>query len=253
MRIMKKKEVLGIITARGGSKSIPKKSIYKCAGKPLLYYTIKAAEKAKLITRLIISTDDEEIAMIAKKYGVEVPFMRPKKLAGDKSPDIDLFKHALIKLKKEEGYNPDVVVHLRPTTPLKSSNDIDKGIKLILRDRNCHSVRSVCLPNHSPFKMYHLKKGKKYLIPIMREVYPNLFKKIPEAYNLPRQILPKTWRHSGYIDIVRPEIILNNSMSGTKILPLYFESWRDVDIDTMNDLKYAEVIIKELRRKGEDI
>lgn len=248
---MKKTEVLGIITARGGSKSIYKKNIQKCAGKPLIYYTIKAAQNSKLITRLIISTDDKEIASIAKRYGVEVPFIRPAKYSKDNTLDLPVFKHALKELQKNEGYRPDIVVHLRPTTPLKSSEDIDKGIKLILSDKNCHSVRSVCTPIHPPFKMYHLVKGNKYLVPLMRKVYPDIFFKNPEAFNLPRQVLPKTWRHSGYVDIIRPEVILNNSMSGTKILPLYFESWRDIDVDSMNDLLYAEVVIKELRKKGQ--
>jgi CMP-N,N'-diacetyllegionaminic acid synthase len=249
-----KKEILGVILARGGSKSIPKKSIYKCAGKPLIYYTIKAAQESKTINRLIISTDDEEIASVAKRYGVEVPFMRPVSLAQDKTPDLPVFVHVLKELKKREGYVPDVVVHLRPTTPLKNHKDIDRGVKILLEDKRCDSVRSVCEPIHTPFKMFDLPKGRKYLIPIMKKVHPAVFKKYAEPFNMPRQVLPKIWRHSGYVDIIRSNVISeNNSMSGKNIAPLPFDMWRDLDIDSMRDLRYAEIIIKELRKQGEDI
>lgn len=121
------KHILGIILARGGSKSIPKKSIALCAGKPLMYYTIKAAKESKLLTRIIISTDDEEMAEIARSYGVEVPFLRPKELAEDLTPDLPVFIHALKHLYDSEGYMPDVVVHLRPTTPLKKARILIQG------------------------------------------------------------------------------------------------------------------------------
>ncbi len=241
---MKKHEVLGVIVARGGSKSIPKKSIAMCAGYPLMYYTIKAAQKSKLIDRLIISTDSEEMAEVARGYGVEVPFIRPKELAEDDTMDHPVFEHALKYMSKEHGYNPDVVVQLRPTTPLKSSADIDKAIELLIKEPEADSVRSVCEPIHPPFKMY--KHEGKFLTPLLKNEYKDLFNKYPEAFNMPRQKLPQTWRHSGYVDVTRPSVILEKgSMSGVKIIPLFFENWRDVDIDNPNDLKYAEVVINE--------
>lgn len=242
----KKPEVLAVIVARGGSKSIPKKSIALCAGKPLMFYTIDAANKSKNITRLIISTDNQEMANLASSCGVEVPFMRPKELAEDLTPDLPVFQHVLNTLKEKENYIPDVVVHLRPTTPLKSAEDIDKGIELILENEDAHSVRSICEPMHTPFKMYELKEGEKFLSPLLTKVFPETFEKYPEAYNMPRQLLPKVWRHSGYVDVIRPFVILEmNSMSGNKILPLFFEKWRDVDIDSPLELKIAEEIIKQ--------
>ncbi|MBP9682262.1 MAG: acylneuraminate cytidylyltransferase family protein [Bacteriovorax sp.] len=242
----KKTEVLAVIVARGGSKSIPKKSIALCAGKPLMFYTIDAAKKSKHITRLIISTDDQEMADFAASHGVEVPFIRPKELAEDLTPDLPVFQHVLNTLKEKEGYTPDVVVHLRPTTPLKSAEDIDKGIELILENEDAHSVRSICEPMHTPFKMYEHREGNKFLLPLLTKVFPETFEKYPEAYNMPRQLLPKVWRHSGYVDIIRPFVILEmNSMSGNKIMPLYFEKWRDVDIDSPLELKIAEEIIKQ--------
>jgi len=247
-------EVLGVIVARGGSKGIPKKNIALCAGKPLIWYTIDAAKKSKHITRLIISTDDEAIAAIAREHGVEVPFMRPKELAEDGTPDLPVFQHALRKLEEKEGYFPDAVVHLRPTTPLKSADDIDKGVQLLIDTPEAHSVRSVCEPLHTPFKMYKLDEGETMLKPLLTGAYPGVFETYAEPYNMPRQILPKVWRHSGYVDIVRPTVILDmNSMSGSQILPLFFEEWRDIDIDYENDLKYAEIVIEQRQKQGGSI
>lgn len=246
-------EVLGLILARGGSKSIPQKNIYPCAGKPLLYYTIKAAQGARRINRLIISTDDEEIAEVARSYGVEVPFRRPQELAEDLTPDFPVVKHALEELKKQ-GYTPETIVHLRPTTPFKASADIDKGIKILDENPDADSVRSVCEPLHTPFKMYRLVEGEKFLRPLLAKEFPEVFEKYAEPFNMPRQALPKVWRHSGYIDIMRAATILEkNSMSGTKILPLFFEEWRDIDIDSMKELKFAEEVIRSLQEKGKEL
>lgn len=243
--------VLGIITARGGSKSIMKKSIALCAGRPLLEYTIEAALRSTTITRLIISTDDEEIAIVADAMGVEVPFMRPSRLAADDTPDLPVFMYTLARLEQKERYVPEAVVHLRPTTPLKKAADIDRGVALLLEDDDAESVRSVCSPLHTPFKMYRQLEGKPYLEPILRKEFPEIFEKFPEPYNMPRQSLPGVLRHSGYVDVIRPRVIANGSMSGTNIVPLPFEEWRDVDIDTARDLTYAELVIRELAAQGQ--
>lgn len=246
-------EVLGIILARGGSKSIPKKSIAPCAGKPLLYYTIKAAQSSRFLSRLIISTDDEEIANVARQYGVEVPFPRPKELAEDSTPDLPVFQHALARLKEKEGYVPDAVAHLRPTTPLKTTADIDRGIEMLLQNPEAESVRSVCEPANPPFKMFRIHEGEKFLTPILQKEYPEVFAKYKEPYNLPRQSLPKIWRHSGYVDVIRTSVISEKqSMSGTKILPLFFSAERDIDIDSPKELKVAEEVIKAMRERGQE-
>lgn len=247
------KNVLGVILARGGSKSIPTKNIYPCAGKPLLFYTVMAAQNARLISRLIISTDDEDIATAARDLGVEVPFMRPKELAEDQTSDLPVFQHALAYLKEKEGYAPDAVVHLRPTTPLKSSHDIDRGIELLFDNPDATAVRSVCTPLHTPFKMYRIAAGEKFLKPLLKDVYPDVFQKYPEAFNMPRQLLPAVLRHSGYVDVVRPDVIMRgNSMSGTRMIPLTFAEWRDIDIDSLKELRWAEEVIREIREKGKE-
>lgn len=247
----KKPEVLGVILARGGSKSIPKKSIALCAGKSLMYYTIEAAKRAKNITRLIITTDDAEMAEVARRGGVEVPFMRPAELAGDATPDLPVFQHLLKELEEREEYVPQVVVHLRPTTPLKKTSDIERGIELLLSHPDVQSVRSICEPLHTPFKMYSINEETGFLKPLLTKEFPEVFKQYPEPYNMPRQLLPSVWRHSGYVDVVRPEVIHDlHSMSGTHILPLQFEKWRDIDIDFPYELELAERIIENLRKSG---
>lgn len=247
-------EVLGVIVARGGSKSIPKKSIAPCAGKPLLYYTIEAARRSKLITRLIISTDDVEMAEVARSYGVEVPFMRPKTLAEDTTPDLPVFQHVLEELRMRELYVPQAVVHLRPTTPLKSAADIDRGITLLLENKQATSVRSVCEPLHTPFKMYDVDDDTGMLTPLLTKAHPAVFAKHKEPFNMPRQALPAVWRHSGYVDVIRPHVITAlDSMSGSRILPLYFDAWRDIDIDSPKELDMAARVIQEFASEGKDI
>lgn len=244
--------VLGLILARGGSQSIPKKNIALCAGKPLLYYTIQAALRSRLITRLCISTDSEEIASYARDNGVEVPYMQPSELATGTTPDLPVFQYAVKWFEENESYCPSVIVHLRPTTPLKKSDDIDRAIALLMENPEAHSVRSVCEPMHTPFKMYRRVEESPYLRPILAREFPEVYLQYPEAFNMPRQVLPTLWRHSGYVDSLRPDVIRAGSMSGSNILPFEIEKWRDVDIDTKRDLIYAEIIIRELEAQGKN-
>ena len=121
----RRSEVLALIPARGGSKGIPRKNLMPLAGRPLIAYSIEQATSARHITRVIVSTDDEEIARVARDHGAEVPFMRPPEFALDLSPDIDVFRHALTWLRDNESYVPELVVHLRPTGPVRRIELID--------------------------------------------------------------------------------------------------------------------------------
>ncbi len=244
--------VLGLIMARAGSKGIPQKNIADCAGSPLITYTIEAAKRSAAITRLIVSTDGEEIAAVARAYGAEVPFMRPAEIAEDNTLDIPVAQHALEWFSQNEGYMPDIIVHLRPTTPLKATVDIDRGIRMLIDTPDAESVRSICSPTHTPFKMYRLVEGDPYLQPILRKEFPETFAEFPEPYNMPRQKLPPIWRHSGYVDVMRRSTIEAGSISGAKMLPLPFEAWRDVDIDNPSDLVSAGQIITRLRSEGKE-
>ena len=185
-------KILGIIPARGGSKSIPYKNIANLAGKPLIYYTIEAAKKAALLDAFIVSTDDPKIAEVAKSHGADVPFLRPKKFAQDHSPDIDFLKHALLWLEKHRGWKPEIVLNLRPTSPLRTSKDIDDVIQTMLKT-NCDSVRTLSSPSpHNPFKMWHFEQNTGKIKPLLpTKHYAKL------GTDVPRQLLPAFYWQNG--------------------------------------------------------
>lgn len=226
-------EILALIPARSGSKNPPNKNIKLFKGKPLFCRSIDHAKKSKLISRCVVSTDSRKYAEIAKKHGAEVPFLRPKKFAGDLSTDLEVFKHALGWLKENEGYVPDLIVHLRPTSPIRDPKMIDKAITMMIKHPEADSLRSVILAKNTPFKMW-MVKGE-HLVPLLK------LKGLKEPYNSPRQILPKVYWQNACIDIVRPTAILTkNSMTGDKILSFIMDDFYDVDIDTKEDLKQGE-------------
>ena len=174
-------EVLALIPARGGSKGIPRKNVRLFAGFPLLAWSIAAARASARTRRVIVSTDDPAIATVAETFGAEAPFLRPAELATDDTPDLPVFVHALAWLEREEGYRPELIVQLRPTSPLRPTDLIDGAVATLVRRPDIHSVRSVCRPGQSPYKMWRERDG--LLEPLLRDGGP-------EAYNRPRQLLP---------------------------------------------------------------
>lgn len=229
--------ILAIIPARSGSKSIPNKNIRLIHGKPMLAYSIEHALDSKWINRVIVSTDSEEYAEIARSYGAEVPFLRPAEFAMDNSLDIEVFTYVLNKLKKEEGYEADIVVQLRPTYPIRKISDIDAAIDIILSDQNIDSVRSLAPAKEIPYKMWKMNANGK-LEPLMKD--------IKECYNMPRQELPKVYYQNACIDVIRPRVILEeNSMSGKIIYGYPME--QNYDIDTEEEWLEAE---ETLRRQA---
>ncbi|RJQ32483.1 acylneuraminate cytidylyltransferase family protein [Candidatus Parcubacteria bacterium] len=241
----KRKKVLAIIPARGGSKSIPKKNIYLILGKPLIFFTIEAAKRAKLIDRIIVSTDSAEIAEVAKKCGAEVPFLRPRKLSGDKTPDLPVFQHTLMWLKEKEDYTPDLVVHLWPTSPLRDPKDIDKAIKNIFSKPEADSIRSITTPSQVPFKMWTINK-KGSLAPIMKSTFKEIYKKGLEPHSMPRQLLPKTFVQTGYLSVIRPKTIMGkNSMHGEIIIPFLHDPALYTEFDSLKDLFHTEYNLKK--------
>lgn len=237
---MVRKEVLVIIPARGGSKSIPRKNVKLLNGFPLIAYSIAAGLKAKLVNRVIVSTDYEEIANVALKFGAEVPFKRPAKYAEDLTPDLPVFVHALKWLKDHENYNPDVVVHLRPTSPVRPLNMVDEAVKSLLTHTDATCVRAVVTANENPYKMWRIKNTDSRMENLLN------IKGIAEPYNAPRQALPQVYWQTGHIDAIRPDAILKGSMSGKSIYPLIIDSRFTVDIDTREDWKRAELQMKDL-------
>lgn len=238
-------EILGIVPARGGSKKIPYKNIKLLAGKPLIFYTIEEALKSKYIARIIVSTDDEKIAQIAREIGAEVPFIRPSNLAKDHVTDLPVFQHCLNWLKENESYKPDIVVHLRPTAPLRKVQHIDEGIKLLLRSPEADSVRSVTRAGQHPLKMWKIEN--KRLFPFI----PEKIIRTKESYNMPRQKLPKAYIQNGSVDVIWTKTILEKkSMSGNVIIPFVMEEMDSVNIDSEIDFLSAEVIMK---KRKEDV
>jgi N-acylneuraminate cytidylyltransferase len=149
-------EILAIIPARGGSKGIPRKNIRPFYGYPLIAYSIAAAQQAKRAMRVLVSTDDKEIAAIARDWGGEVPFLRAAALAQDDTPDLPVFQHALDWLAKEQNYHPEIVVQLRPTSPLRPKDCVDAALQVLLDHPDADSVRGVVPAAQNPHKMWRL-------------------------------------------------------------------------------------------------
>lgn len=233
------REILAVIPARSGSKSISNKNIRLINNKPMLAYSIMHAQKSKYITRIVLSTDSEMYAQIGEKYGAEVPFIRPAEYASDSAFDIDVFYHALNYLKNTENYVPCAVVHLRPTYPVRNIEDIDNMIKIILENEKVDSVRSISPANEIPFKMWTMNE-KGMLSPICKD--------IPECFNMPRQNLPQAYYQNACIDVIKSSVILEQkSMSGENIQGYLMEN--NFDIDTEEDFKIAEEILLTLEGK----
>jgi CMP-N,N'-diacetyllegionaminic acid synthase len=239
----KKPEVLALILARGGSKSVPRKNLLKLAGKPLLAYPIEQALASKHITRTIVSTDDQEISAVACEFGAEVPFVRPAEFAGDLSPDIDAFRHALNWLGDNEGYECELVVHLRATGPVRRVELIDRAIESMFAHPEMDSLRSVSSPVQTPYKMWQVVNGM--LKPIIE------MNGVTESYSLPRQLLPEAYWQNGYVDIVRPHVVLGmNMMCGNKILPFIVEEPL-LEIDYPEDIPRVEAALREHQEENE--
>jgi CMP-N-acetylneuraminic acid synthetase len=234
---MTKTEVLALIPARGGSKSIPRKNIRPFAGHPLIAYSISAGLAAGTVTRVVVSTDDKEIAEISRLYGAETPFLRPGAFSEDNTPDLPVFQHALEWLYKNEDYLPDIIIQLRPTSPFRRVNHIDQSVYKLLEHPEADSVRTVCIPFQNPYKMWRIGQDG-----IMQ---PLLGTEFEEPYNLPRQALPEVYWQTGYVDAAWVDTIMTkNSMTGDRILPLVIDPSEWIDIDSPDDWRRAERLLE---------
>ena len=227
--------VVAIIPARGGSKGVPRKNIKLLAGKPLIAYTIETALDSKLLDRIIVSTDDSEIAEIARSYGAEVPFIRPKELAEDDVPDLPVFQHALRYLEKNENWQTEIVVNLRPTAPFRTSGHIDDAIRKLI-ETDADSVRTVCEVEHHPYWMKTLEGDK--AIPLIPGKTEDIFYQ--------RQLLPPVYRLNGVVDVMRRKFIMEeNMLFGPDTRVLIIDKIKSFDINTPFDFLVAELIIRE--------
>jgi N-acylneuraminate cytidylyltransferase len=238
--VVKETGVVAIVPARGGSKSIPRKNIRSLGGVPLLAYSIEAGLSSRLVDRVIVSTDDEEIAAMARRYGADVPFLRPAGLAEDATPDLPVFVHALAWLEEHDGWTPEIAVQLRPTSPLRPPDCVDSAIKLLRADPAADSVRGVVLASQNPYKMWRLREDGG-LAPLLAGG--------AEDYNRPRQELPATYWQTGHIDAIRTSTIREKgSMSGACLKALVIDSAYSCDIDTESDLKRIEWTLSHFDR-----
>ncbi len=227
-------DVLGLIPARGGSKGIPGKNIAPVAGRPLLAWTIEAAHASGRVSRLIVSTDDQSIADVARQYGAEVPFLRPAELAQDDTPGIEPVLHAVRWVEENEGYRPEYVMLLQPTSPFRSSEDILAAVELA-QGRQADSVVSVCLAHHHPFWTKSLDGDGR-----MQE-----FIKLDRPY-LSRQNLPDAYALNGAIYLVRREVLLaQRNFYGNVTYGYVMPAERSIDIDSPWDLYLADLVMKD--------
>jgi N-acylneuraminate cytidylyltransferase len=225
-----------IVPARGGSKGLPHKNLRPLAGFPLLAWTIAAGRAAATVDAVLVSTDDGEIAEVARGFGAEAPFLRPAELARDDTPDLPVFEHALRWLEGERGWTPELVVQLRPTSPFRPVGMVDEAVALLRAHAGADSLRAVTSPSQTPYKMWRLEG---------RRLQPLLGSFEEELFNAPRQRLPPVYWQTGHIDVVRPETILlgQRSMTGRNIVPFVVDPRYAVDIDTLEQLELAEWLL----------
>lgn len=229
--------VIAIIPARSGSKSLVDKNIKEISGHPLIAYSIAVAKLSRKIDRVIISTDSHKYAQIAKGYGAEVPFIRPERYATDTSTDKDFLIHAMNWFKENEGCIPEYWVHLRPTTPLRDVEIVDTAIDLIIGDSSATSLRSGHKAPESPLKWFVKSNG--------------YFKGFVggEDYNLPKEAFEKVYIPDGFVDIVKSSFMMNNNeVHGDKMIG--FESPVCTEVDSVEEFDYVQY---QLDKNGSEL
>ncbi len=226
--------VSALIPARSGSKGVPDKNIRPLGNYPLLAWTIAACRKAALIDRVIVSTDSQSYAQTAKTWGAEVPFLRPAELAQDSSPDYEFISHAIRSLA-QTGDRPDLVVHMRPTTPLRDPSIIDDAIRAFQRAEGNTALRSVHEMSESAYKSFEITATG--LLTRLGQASTSL-----DQANNPRQSFPKTYIANGYVDVLSVDFIERSGViHGDKVMP--FVTPEAVEVDTSEDFQYLEFLV----------
>jgi CMP-N-acetylneuraminic acid synthetase len=229
-------KLLAVIPARGGSKAVPRKNIRLVGGKPLIAYTIETALAARhLLYRIVVSTDDEEIARVARAYGAEVPFLRPAHLAGDQVPTLPVLQHAVRFIEGQDQVTMDWVLLLQPTAPLRVAKDIEEALALA-RQGGCDSVISVVQVSAvHPILMKRIEDGR--LLPYCME----------EKEGTRRQdYQPAAYMRNGAIYLTRRDVLMErNSLWGTISRPYIMPPARSVSIDSELDLRLVDIIFQE--------
>jgi CMP-N-acetylneuraminic acid synthetase len=230
------RRVLAVVPARGGSKGIPRKNLQLLAGRPLVTHAVDTALAANLVSRVLCSTDDPEIADVARAAGAEVPFLRPTELAQDHSEDWAVFKHALDWLLHNDAWQPDLIVNLRPTSPLRTPSHVDRAVQLLL-ETGADSVKAVCLARQHPHKMW-LRRPDGRIEPFLKTAF-----RLARGPDVPRAQLEDVYWQNGVVDVTRREVILEQGvMIGPRVAGLVVQPEDSIDIDTPLDLALAELL-----------
>lgn len=235
-------KILAFIPARAGSKRVPNKNIKLFKGKPLIAYTIETAKKSRFINRVVVSTDSQDIADIAKQYNAEVPFLRPGEISHPDSTEMQFFEHALDWFEKNEKYEPDLIVLLYPTSPFRKTESIDRAVAEMLKHPEADSLRSIKLCSEHPCKMWVTDMD--YLKPFVKSEKPNM-------HTLSYQLLPVVYIQNASIYITKPSTIREKkSPTGDKILPFVMDEMESIDINTPLNFVFAEFIMGNSIKKG---
>jgi CMP-N,N'-diacetyllegionaminic acid synthase len=229
--------VLAVIPARGGSKGIPRKNLARLGGRPLLSYTCRAAQKARRLDRVILSTDNAAIARAGRKLGVEVPFLRPRALASDRAPMAAVLRHALRELERRDGYRADVVVVLQPTSPFRRPGHIDATVAALLRSKADSAVTVTPIPhNMSPDSALVVRSGR--LVPLRRGA-PVLRRQDKKSY---------VARNGPAVLAVRAALVMKGRLYGKRTVGVSMSALDSIDIDGPDDLRLAEALLRGRRR-----
>jgi CMP-N-acetylneuraminic acid synthetase len=226
-------EVLALIPARGGSRGLPHKNLAELAGRPLLAYTADCVNDCRTPLRAVLSTDDERIARLGVRLGLETPFRRPAELADDATPTLPVVQHALARLSADEGYRPEVVVVLQPTSPLRTGRHLDEALELFAAVA-CDSLLSLAPVESHPAWAWRVEDG--LAAPLKRERPPR------------RQELPPLYRPNGALYLTTPELLAADRLLGEAVAAYVMEPWESVDVDDDWDLAVAEAAL--IYRRG---
>lgn len=232
-------KVLGVIPARGGSKTVPRKNIKMLAGKPLIAWTIESAHGSKL-NRTVLSTDDTEIAEVGRSFGVDVPFMRPAELATDLANSVPMMQHAVNECEKTDG-RYDAIMMLQPTAPMRTSGDIDNALAILENEPDIDAVITLTRAAEYPERMKYLDENSLIVDPPFCEAYENQ----------PRQELRQVYEKNGAIYLTRRDILMNrNSFKGDRCKALLVTEQRSVNIDTPFQFMIADMLMSNFDWKN---
>jgi CMP-N-acetylneuraminic acid synthetase len=237
--VIENRRVLVVVLARGGSKGLPRKNARLLGGKPLVAHAVEAGRAAAFVDRVVCSTDDEAIAEMARAAGAEVPFLRPAELAQDTTEDWPVFAHALAWLDEHEGWRPDIVVNLRPSTPLRRPGLVDDALRVLVAS-GADSVKSVCLARQHPHKMWLLVDGGPRMEPYEKTPF-----RLERGPDVPRAELQPVYWQTGHVDATwRRTIVDDKRLIGPRAAAVVVEPELSIDIDGPFELELAELLLK---------